>query len=382
MLEEEQVKRAVGYCIKRFKLKTLSSEDLYQQGWLGIMKAREKYDHDKGGKRAFYYSWAKGEILNYLRSRANNILSVRSNLQVCSTGWEDMSYATNETSDFPNPLFTELELDQALKDHNRKIENPVVNFYQLMQELKSIKTRSLVLVDYSVYAWKIYYRIKSLTDSSNQLDQIYRNVWQDTVRDINKLFPKHRIVFGLDLRNSDKEYWRHKILPEYKAGRTEKTPEFYQCYNKGIEVIDALKITRFSLPLLEYDDTAAIFARLQRESNYLERLVLCTVDGDLLQLVSDQHNIEFYTPRPAKSTEKIKSQLRKEAEVLEYAEHCFKKKISYPKEIAVLKALKGEKGDNIPKGNQYLPLIDLYNNHIVEVPFLDSYVNSIKDIIF
>ncbi|MGL5074790.1 MAG: hypothetical protein ACRDBG_02965, partial [Waterburya sp.] len=259
--------------------------------------------------------------------------------------------------------------------------HPVLDYLNTMNHLKvkPQRKKSIVLVDYSVVCWMIFYRIMGVVEgSSAQLSLLFRNNWRDEFIRIGKQFPEHQIVVGLDKRDSNNEYWRHEYLPEYKGQRKEKSPEFHLCYKSGRSIVEELHLDSYELDGLEFDDTAAIFSRLQRQTNALKRLVLYTIDSDLLQLVNDEFNIEFYTPRKPKKNERIQNQLRTEKEVLEYADFHFRDKIESPKDIAQRKATTGERADNIPVGIKYLPLIDLHECWITGVKELDWYKQRIK----
>lgn len=392
---------AVNYCLRRFKLNHLTISDLRQQAWIGIHKAKIRYSPEKGNKKMFFYVWVKGEIRNYLRSRSNYILSYRleKNQKTTQTPLIEKIFADDikqeeEDNNICNYLKKELkdrysrkEIFKSIQRYKSGKEDPIISYISEMQSLtpKPTLQKSIVLVDFSVLCWTIFHRLNSVMEGgSSQYSKIVKYQWERELFQIRKLFPSSEIVVGTDKRDDKNCYWRHYILPCYKFGRREKDASFYQVVEFGMNLVESLGIKVFSLEGLEFDDTAAIFSRCQREAtNKLAEVVLYTIDSDLLQLVDDSSNIKFYTPRQPSKREKIQTQLRREVDVIEYADHHFKVSITSPKEIAKLKTNKGESADNIPPSDdKYLNLIDLYNCHIPEIPFLDLYKEKIRQSFF
>jgi RNA polymerase sigma factor (sigma-70 family) len=397
-IAQEQVKKACGFCLKRYKLYcSLSVQDLYQQAWIGIAKAEKKYRPEKGSKAPFFYAWAKGEIRNYLRSKANTsvghelakIKEKDSSLLVKSSDEDSsISYLGDiQQKIAQNFSYNQIiqALDQVESGGKRNFPNPVLKQIEnwIDKDMKlleaPVRKRKIVLVDYSVLSWTVYMRITgTLGTMCNQFKSLCVYNWGEEFKKIITLFPEHEIILGLDLKNEDKQYWRHSFLESYKDGRREKPEAFLTCYKEGIE-LGALKgFQQLSYEGLEYDDIGAIMARFQREKKTLADLVLYTIDGDLLQLVDDESFISFYTPRKPFAKEVIQTQHRKEKDVLDYCEHHFKTSVKHPKELARLKAIAGEKADNIPAGLDYLELIDLYDCHIKEVNNIDQFKTKLK----
>jgi RNA polymerase sigma factor (sigma-70 family) len=398
LIAQEQVKKACGFCLKRYKIRcALSIQDLHQQAWLGIAKAEKKYRPDKGSKAPFFYAWAKGEIRNYLRSKSNSSVghelakikekdSYRSikmyedNSRVSYLGEIQQKIAQN---------FSYNQIKQALEQTEsggkRNCPNPVIQQIErwIDKDMNTLETtskkRKIVLVDYSVLSWTVYLRItNTLSTMCNQFKRICAYNWGEEFKKIITLFPEHEIILGLDLKDKNSQYWRHRFLSSYKDGRREKPEAFLTCYREGLD-LGALKgFQQLSYAGLEYDDIGAIMSRFQREKKTLDDLVLYTIDGDLLQLVDDQSSISFYTPRKPFAKEVIQTQHRKEKDVLDYCEHHFNTTVDHPKELAKLKAIHGEKADNIPAGLNYLELIDLYDCHIKEVDNLVNFKTKLK----
>lgn len=125
-----------------------------------------------------------------------------------------------------------------------------------------------------------------------------------------------KIIIGVDYRSS----WRRKILPEYKANRSQKRKESLINWEKEFKAMDWLldkidNATSFSvikLPHIECDDIMAVCCRYFKD----KEKILVTFDGDMQQLWS-LGNVKIFSPKtkrykiPPKNYDAYKDILKK-----------------------------------------------------------------------
>lgn len=154
-----------------------------------------------------------------------------------------------------------------------------------------------------------------------------------------------------DHPNFDKPiYWRHHIVPEYKAGRPSKPDNWGDVTKSGFEAAERLGLPICKEEYFEADDIIAQFVR-RRAKNNCQSTVIWTVDTDLLQLVSDMLPVVWYNSPYApyfRDVEIAKAYWLKR----------WKRIIHHPSHIAEDKAEHGDKSDNLLPGSP-IGMIDL-----------------------
>lgn len=182
-------------------------------------------------------------------------------------------------------------------------------------------------------------------------------LWQSFLNKLCAQYQPAGLIIGDDMRDHNFEYWRHKYLadqgyPIYKGNRscTSKTDARPAGYN---ELDAALKryiadnnIDYFGRAGLECDDFAGLAYRAKK---YLDKsfiLMLCSFDGDWMQLISDQHQVFIYNT----GTYKKRSNLMDEAEFRLWSAQK-RLPLMTPKHLISHKILFGDKGDNLLPGS-------------------------------
>lgn len=235
----------------------------------------------------------------------------------------------------------------------------------------------LIILDFRVLVYKIYHTLEANKDKLSTYSEKQANgqalevVFNQTLE--NVIVSNWHIILnrGVDFLDSfphtlavvddhptTKGYWRKDFFPEYKAGRPDKPREYNSITNLGIRILENPKSPYIYLrkERFEADDWAGALVyhkELHPDPTIQNRQVyLYTVDTDWLQLASDSVtwcDTGGYAPR--KRTPK---------EAIEWTKRRLKVDITEPSEIALIKAIQGDKSDNLPP-NTPLDLIDLRN---------------------
>lgn len=172
----------------------------------------------------------------------------------------------------------------------------------------------------------------------------------------------YRIIVVDDSYLPDVGYWRHQQKADYKGNRPKtREPLYHQIKDIGLELISQFGLPFYSEPLFEADDWAGLCYRIKRDavagSTLAEReMFLSTVDLDWAQLVDDSLRILWANTGP------WPSRLKNEAEVREYFYRKNKIRIRHPREVAKLKSIVGDSGDNLKSGDD-VALFDLVSEH-------------------
>jgi hypothetical protein len=179
----------------------------------------------------------------------------------------------------------------------------------------------------------------------------------------------------VDDNGADLPYWRKQMLPDYKAGRKQKTDSFFSVAQEGLNYATDPKSPLYylSVPGYEADDLAGALVKIKRlcqsyigqyasqdsdldmsmVSQIADReLWLYTVDSDWLQLVG--RGVTWYNTGP------WEPRIRGPQEAIAWAAKRLKVTIQSPEEIVDTKMAQGDKSDNLPKGTKR-KFIDLMN---------------------
>ena len=127
--------------------------------------------------------------------------------------------------------------------------------------------------------------------------------------------------------------FRHEEFAEYKAHRPPTPPELRGQFDRVRQFMDAFNIPTFELAGYEADDLLGSLAR-QAEETQVQTLIL-TGDSDILQLVSPQVRVQLVSGA-------------RNATVYDVAQVRERYGGLGPESVAEIKALQGDKSDNIP----------------------------------
>ena len=208
------------------------------------------------------------------------------------------------------------------------------------------------------------------------------------------MLPRHtyRMLFVADKRFADsKNYWRNNVMQtcpivkqawvdhaeregvsyeelkkDYKGTRSEKSDEFWFCYNICREYATTY-FPFFEEEGYEADDLAGCVYRLSRDSDSesivrKRQIFLATLDRDWSQLVDEAHKIYFANTRYPRANEKIQERLVGNEGVIEHTAYKMGYDITHPSELAKFKVLHSDMGDNLPKGTP-IELFELCEPH-------------------
>jgi 5'-3' exonuclease, N-terminal resolvase-like domain len=167
-------------------------------------------------------------------------------------------------------------------------------------------------------------------------------------------------IFLLDMKDSKNQYWRHKYLKTYKAGRKPTNPQVQAVRDVILDKLCKRNCLVLAEAGMEADDLAGLIVRNMKPS---DRCGMVTVDGDWSQLVSDSvFWMDTYPRGVDQQVLGVPEVLRKWNSVPNPAMH-----ITQPHEIVRIKQKWGDTSDSIlAKDNVPLGLIDLLNP--LEVP--------------
>ena len=127
--------------------------------------------------------------------------------------------------------------------------------------------------------------------------------------------------------------FRHQEFADYKAHRPPTPPELRGQFDRVRQFMDAFNIPIFELAGYEADDLLGSLAR-QAEQTQVQTLIL-TGDSDILQLVSPQVRVQLVSGA-------------RNAKVYDVAQVQERYGGLGPESVAEIKALQGDKSDNIP----------------------------------
>lgn len=218
----------------------------------------------------------------------------------------------------------------------------------------------LVIYDFKVLCHNVLHETKGI-DPRYQIDCI-KLYWAYLFfrGPIRTKFFTHKTVIVDDGGTEDFPYWRKSFNPDYKAGRRPKTDLFYRVVEYGLQVSEKLNIDYYNIPAYEADDLAGHMVKIKRlhqsfdSSSELANRVfyLLTVDSDWLQLTGN--GVYWINTGPWEPI------VRGVPETIQWTKKRLKKDITHPQEIVAVKAIQGDKSDNLPPGCDP-SLIDLVN---------------------
>ncbi len=218
-----------------------------------------------------------------------------------------------------------------------------------------------ILIDGNNLLFRSYYATAYTGNLMKNSKGVPTNAIYGFVNMINKIIKEEDPKYILVAFDKGKNF-RHKMYDNYKAGRIETPHELLSQFPLAKEFLNYKGIKYLEIDDYEADDIIGTFAKKADEDKNYDATIISS-DKDLLQLIS--HDVSM--------------KLLKQKDYIFYNESTFKSDYGFdPIHIIDLKALQGDKSDNIPgvKGigeKTALTLIQKYNtienlyNHIDEV---------------
>ena len=187
--------------------------------------------------------------------------------------------------------------------------------------------KKLLAVDGNSIINRAFYGIRPLsTRDGRQTNAIYGTV-NIINRQLTALSPDYAAVC-FDVHAPT---FRHKLYPEYKAGRRPTPPELLSQFGACKAVLTAMGLTVLELPGYEADDIQGTLARMAGDAG-VDAYIL-SGDRDLLQLIDPRTTVL----------------LAGNNDTVPYDKDAFQEKYGIPVERFIdLKAMMGDSSDNIP----------------------------------
>ena len=192
--------------------------------------------------------------------------------------------------------------------------------------------KKVILIDGNSLVYKAYYATAHTGDLLRAPNGKPTNALRTTANMINKLIQTRKPDSVLVAFDAGKGTFRHKLMPEYKAGRSKAPEELKEQFPLIKEYLDLLKIKYYELEQYEADDIIATMAKLAENQDM--KVEIFSSDKDLLQLVAPQIDV-CLTNRGVSNIETITID-------------NFVEKYSYlPSQVVDMKGLMGDSSDNL-----------------------------------
>lgn len=218
-----------------------------------------------------------------------------------------------------------------------------------------------ILIDGNNLLFRSYYATAYTGNMMKNSKGVPTNAIFGFVNMINKIIKEEEPEYILVAFDKGKNF-RHKLYKNYKDGRIETPHELLSQFPLAKEFLDYKGIKHLEIDDYEADDIIGTFAKMADEDKSYDATIISS-DKDLLQLISSD----------------VSMKLLKQKDYIFYNEEEFIRTYNFePIHIIDLKALEGDKSDNIPgvKGigektaltliSKYKTIENLYN-HIDEI---------------
>ena len=218
-----------------------------------------------------------------------------------------------------------------------------------------------ILIDGNNLLFRSYYATAYTGNMMKNSEGVPTNAVFGFVNMINKIVKEEEPEYILVAFDKGKNF-RHKLYKNYKDGRIETPHELLSQFPLAKEFLDYKGIKHLEIDDYEADDIIGTFAKMADEDKSYDATIISS-DKDLLQLIGSD----------------VSMKLLKQKDYIFYNEEEFIKAYNFePIHIIDLKALEGDKSDNIPgvKGigektaltliSQYKTIENLYD-HIDEL---------------
>ena len=188
--------------------------------------------------------------------------------------------------------------------------------------------KKILVVDGNSIINRAYYGMRPLTTKSGKTTHAVYGMINIIQRQISALSPDYTAV-AFDLKAPT---FRHKLYPEYKAGRHATPEDLLSQFPDAKECLALMGITVLELEGYEADDIQGTVAYMAHGSDDTESYIL-TGDRDLLQLIDNQVTVLLATNS---DTKEMRPQAFREEYGIEVSS------------FVDMKALMGDSSDNIP----------------------------------
>ena len=188
-----------------------------------------------------------------------------------------------------------------------------------------------ILIDGNNLLFRSYYATAYSGNMMKNSKGVPTNAVYGFVNMINKIIKEDEPKYILVAFDKGKNF-RHKLYKNYKDGRIETPKELLSQFPLAKKYLDFAGIKHLEIDDYEADDIIGTFAKMADEDKKYDATIISS-DKDLLQLISEDVDVK----------------LLKQKDFIYYNTTTFKKDFGFePIHIIDLKALEGDKSDNIP----------------------------------
>ena len=188
--------------------------------------------------------------------------------------------------------------------------------------------KKILVIDGNSIINRAFYGVRPLTTKSGKSTNAIFGMINIITRQLERIKPDFAAV-AFDLKAPT---FRHKMYPEYKAGRHPTPEELLSQFPDAKECLSFMGIHVLELEGYEADDIQGTVARFAHSEDDVESYIL-SGDRDLLQLIDDKISVLLVTNSDT---------------VLMKRDEFFAKYAIEPCEFIDMKALMGDSSDNIP----------------------------------
>lgn len=191
--------------------------------------------------------------------------------------------------------------------------------------------KRMILIDGNSLMYRAYYGIADVTTIRPNSKGIFTNAIMSFARMINTILKEDfdNILVAFD---AGKHTFRHDIMTDYKAGRSQMPDEMRMQIAHIKNFLDLVGVKRYEIPLYEADDIIGTMAKKALDEGY--HVDIYSSDKDLLQLIDDNATVHL-TKKGLTDLEDFTKEHFKEVYNLDVSQ------------FIDLKALMGDKSDNI-----------------------------------
>ena len=187
----------------------------------------------------------------------------------------------------------------------------------------------LILIDGNSIAYRAFFALPLLNNDKG----VYTNAVYGFTTMLMRLLEQEKPTHIMVAFDAGKTTFRHETYKEYKGGRQKTPPELSEQFPLLRQLLDALQIKHYELENYEADDIIGTLSKRANEKDWEVQVI--SGDKDMLQLVSENVKVKVTKKGISDVATYTPSSLKEEMEIT-------------PEQVIELKALMGDKSDNIP----------------------------------
>ena len=187
----------------------------------------------------------------------------------------------------------------------------------------------LILIDGNSIAYRAFFALPLLNNDKG----VYTNAVYGFTTMLMRLLEEEKPTHLMVAFDAGKTTFRHATFKEYKGGRQKTPPELSEQFPLLRQLLDAFHIKHYELENYEADDIIGTLSKQAKEKEWEVQVI--SGDKDMLQLVSENVKVKVTRKGISDVATYTPSLLKDEMEIT-------------PEQVIDLKALMGDKSDNIP----------------------------------